>query len=97
MIKSNEIRKRRISEMNKFGSWFVVAVCVFLFTGMVQAAPQLVAQVASQTSKAESPKIEFKETRYEFGSTEQKKAVEHKFEFVNAGTGSLLINKVVPG
>ncbi|MBF0338127.1 MAG: DUF1573 domain-containing protein [Nitrospirae bacterium] len=62
-----------------------------------QAAPQIAPKTESPAHKADSPKIEFKETRHDFGSTEQKKAVSHKFEFVNTGTGKLIVNKVVPG
>ncbi|MBF0609185.1 MAG: DUF1573 domain-containing protein [Magnetococcales bacterium] len=62
-----------------------------------QTAPQAAPKAESPAAKTTAPKIEFKETRHDFGSTEQKKTVSHQFEFVNTGTGKLLINKIVPG
>ncbi|KJU83691.1 lipoprotein [Candidatus Magnetobacterium bavaricum] len=61
-----------------------------------QAPPQFSPQAAPHAVRADSPKIEFKETLYDFGSMEEGKVVSHNFEFVNTGAGKLLIKDVIP-
>ncbi|MBF0343360.1 MAG: carboxypeptidase regulatory-like domain-containing protein [Nitrospirae bacterium] len=51
---------------------------------------------ASQDVKNGSSKIEFKETSHNFGSIEQGKVLSHRFEFVNSGSGKLIIKDVIP-
>jgi hypothetical protein len=46
------------------------------------------------TNGAKGPKIQFKETSYDFGTAAQNTAVKHLFKFKNVGTDTLKITQV---
>ncbi len=48
----------------------------------------------SEEELAKAPKIEFKETKYEFGTLKQGERTSHDFEFKNTGKSDLVIRKI---
>ena len=58
---------------------------------------EITSKLADQTpALKKTPKITFKETRYDFGKVKQGVTLTHLFKFKNEGDGNLIIEKVKP-